>query len=564
MPKIMADPNDDISVIEEIPAQPKADVSEPDVNGHAEPAEVVVDAASQDDEAVNADSHEDPRLYQTSLSTCSDTAKDDGVFCGPSADDSTSDLETDDEEVTTVVFSPDHMEYQDKYCADCVLTFTSSCIKIEGSFLDDDEEPFILQWGIEDVLYIKSHWYQRAGMTMLKIRVLMEDDDTLQAENVECPSGTELRFAFIGTDWFAKQEAVTSLNDTYKTLWTAIHESGDTVDGHTQSSFLKYFPCFDQPFEEVIYPKGEIDAVSIGKRDASRGSLSGSASFRKKKLFRKWNLGLSSGLILLFKYLSYHWSLIVMCHLGEVATYQDEDVTKLSKVPCILHMDPIRGNHTGLNGLMQRKCALLEHIVVAPYWLMACDPRWIDCCGKLTHNRLVTHVGLIAVAKGCTNLESLKITLGDISNEAIECLGTHLKNLHKFRILVKNDRTTDLPLDNGIVAMLMGCTKLERLDITLWHGGLTDVGLEYIGKYGANLRSLSLTRIGNSNAGLVKLSEGCPKLRKLKLMGCPFSKQAVTSFVFNMPSLRYVWFDSSDHGWNVLILTRPEFFSFES
>ena len=24
---------------------------------------------------------------------------------------------------------------------------------------------------------------------------------------------------------------------------------------------------FDQPFEEIIYPKGEVDAVSIGKRD---------------------------------------------------------------------------------------------------------------------------------------------------------------------------------------------------------------------------------------------------------------------------------------------------------
>ncbi|GJY79317.1 hypothetical protein Tco_0485118 [Tanacetum coccineum] len=74
------------------------------------------------------------------------------VFCGPSSNYCTSELETDDEEVTTVVFSPDHMAYQDKYCADCVLTFTSSCIKIEGSFLDDDEEPFRLHWGIEDIL----------------------------------------------------------------------------------------------------------------------------------------------------------------------------------------------------------------------------------------------------------------------------------------------------------------------------------------------------------------------------------------------------------------------------
>nr|GEU42599.1 mucin-5AC isoform X1 [Tanacetum cinerariifolium] len=45
--KIMVDPNDDISVMEEILAQPKANVSEPDVNRHDEP-EVVIDVASQD------------------------------------------------------------------------------------------------------------------------------------------------------------------------------------------------------------------------------------------------------------------------------------------------------------------------------------------------------------------------------------------------------------------------------------------------------------------------------------------------------------------------------------
>ncbi|GKD54484.1 probable ubiquitin-like-specific protease 2B isoform X1, partial [Tanacetum coccineum] len=31
----------------------------------------------------------------------------------------------------------------------------------------------------------------------------------------------------------------------------------------------------------------------------------------------------------------------------------DEDVTKLSKMPCILHMDHIQGNHIGLNGPMK-------------------------------------------------------------------------------------------------------------------------------------------------------------------------------------------------------------------
>ncbi|GJY84015.1 leucine-rich repeat, cysteine-containing subtype protein [Tanacetum coccineum] len=183
---------------------------------------------------------------------------------------------------------------------------------------------------------------------------------------------------------------------------------------------------------------------------------------------------------------------------------------------------------------------------------------------KLTHYRPVTHVGLIALAKGCTKLECVKVRVEDISNEAIKCIGKHLKNLCNFRVhLAKKDGTTDVPLDNGIRALLMGCSKLEKLDITLerldMHEGLTDVGLEYIGKYGANLRSLFLTRIRNFNAALVKFLEGCPKLRKLKLTNCPFSKQAVTNFVFNMPSLRYVWIKGSDRDRTVLALMRPDF-----
>ncbi|GKC98025.1 leucine-rich repeat, cysteine-containing subtype protein [Tanacetum coccineum] len=153
-----------------------------------------------------------------------------------------------------------------------------------------------------------------------------------------------------------------------------------------------------------------------------------------------------------------------------------------------------------------------------------CGDRGLEVIGmfckklrKLTYYGTVTHMGLIALAKGCTKLEYLKVWLEDISNEALECVGTHLKNLRDFHIsdlfTGKEDNMTDFPLENGVRAMLMGCRKLERLDITLLHGGLTDVGLEYIGKYGANLRSLSLTHIGESDAGLVKLSKGCPKLR---------------------------------------------------
>ncbi|GJR84994.1 nucleosome assembly protein 1,4 [Tanacetum coccineum] len=113
----------------------------------------------------------------------------------------------------------------------------------------------------------------------------------------------------------------------------------------------------------------------------------------------------------------------------------------------------------------------------------------------------------------------------------------------------------DLPLDNGIRAMLTGCNKLERLDIHLFHGGLTDVGLGYIGKYGRNLVYLSLKCIGESDAGLVELSKGCPKLRKLKLKSCPFSEQAVATLLYNICSLRYISVLIRHR--TVLALTRP-------
>ncbi|GKC48706.1 leucine-rich repeat, cysteine-containing subtype protein [Tanacetum coccineum] len=118
---------------------------------------------------------------------------------------------------------------------------------------------------------------------------------------------------------------------------------------------------------------------------------------------------------------------------------------------------------------------------------------------KLTHRGRVTHVGLIALEKGCINLESLDVLIEDTSHEALECVGTHLKNMRYFRICMGNENNIrDLPLDNGIQAMLMACSKLERLCIIhLWHGGLTDVGLEYIGKYGVIKRKDEKEEIGS-------------------------------------------------------------------
>ncbi|GKD21595.1 leucine-rich repeat, cysteine-containing subtype protein, partial [Tanacetum coccineum] len=62
-----------------------------------------------------------------------------------------------------------------------------------------------------------------------------------------------------------------------------------------------------------------------------------------------------------------------------------------------------------------------------------------------------THMGLMAVAQGCPNLEYLKVWLTDISNESLECIGSNLKNLHVFNMHAfrKKDNPDSL-LDNGI------------------------------------------------------------------------------------------------------------------
>ncbi|KVI08271.1 coronatine-insensitive protein 1-like isoform X1 [Cynara cardunculus var. scolymus] len=156
---------------------------------------------------------------------------------------------------------------------------------------------------------------------------------------------------------------------------------------------------------------------------------------------------------------------------------------------------------------------------------------------------LVSQRGLIDLAQGCLELECLHVNLTDITNEALECVGTHLKKLYDFRMILldKEERITELPLDNGVQALLCGCSRLERLGIYLRPGGLTDVGLGYVGKYAQNVRYMLLGFTGDSDAGLVELSKGCPNLQKLEMRGCGFSEQALTAFVLNVASLRYLW-----------------------
>ncbi|KAF7038636.1 hypothetical protein CFC21_048793 [Triticum aestivum] len=173
----------------------------------------------------------------------------------------------------------------------------------------------------------------------------------------------------------------------------------------------------------------------------------------------------------------------------------------------------------------------------------------------------VSQLGLTAVAVGCRDLEYIAAYVSDITNGALESIGTFCKNLYDFRLVLldRQKQVTDLPLDNGVRALLRSCTKLRRFALYLRPGGLSDTGLDYIGQYSGNIQYMLLGNVGESDHGLIRFAIGCTNLRKLELRSCCFSEQALSLAVLHMPSLRYIWvqgYKASPAGLELLLMAR--------
>lgn len=175
----------------------------------------------------------------------------------------------------------------------------------------------------------------------------------------------------------------------------------------------------------------------------------------------------------------------------------------------------------------------------------------------------VTQKGLIAVAHGCLELEYIAVYVSDITNEAFERIGANLNNLKDFRLVLldKEDTVTDLPLDKGVRALLQGCQGMQRFALYLRPGGLTDVGLSYIGQFSPNVRWMLLGYVGETDEGLVEFSTGCPSLQKLEMRACCFSEHALAIAAMRLTSLRYMWvqgYKTSEMGiYHLLEMARP-------
>ncbi|OAY80055.1 Coronatine-insensitive protein 1 [Ananas comosus] len=174
----------------------------------------------------------------------------------------------------------------------------------------------------------------------------------------------------------------------------------------------------------------------------------------------------------------------------------------------------------------------------------------------------VSHQGLTAISRGCPELQYLAIHVSDITNAALESVGTCSRNLSDFRLVLldREENITELPLDNGVRAMLSGCFKLRRFALYLRPGGLSDVGLGYIGEYSANIRYMLLGKVGESDLGLEMFSRGCPNLQKLELRGCCFSERALALAVIELSALKYLWvhgYSASPDGRELMAMARP-------
>ncbi|KAJ9174962.1 hypothetical protein P3X46_013554 [Hevea brasiliensis] len=306
-----------------------------------------------------------------------------------------------------VVVFPDFILYEDMYCTESRLTFLRSCIRVEGSIVNGATGTFNIEWALDDVISIESEWCRRVETAM--INLYFKPKVSKGAGNANETSAIDkLKFSVYDPCWFQGQKAIKSLDVRYRSIWNVIFDSDRKKDddAFSANSMAIPKPCLyvlDEPFEDVIYPKGDPDAVSISKRDVEllrpgtfindtiidfyikflknkilpkdqhrfhffnsfffrkladldkdpRNACEGRAAFQRvRKWTRKVNLFKKDYIFIPVNY-SLHWSLIVICHPGEVANFRDDECGRALKVPCILHMDSIRGSHRGLKNLIQ-------------------------------------------------------------------------------------------------------------------------------------------------------------------------------------------------------------------
>ncbi|CAL5183836.1 unnamed protein product [Lathyrus oleraceus] len=166
-------------------------------------------------------------------------------------------------------------------------------------------------------------------------------------------------------------------------------------------------------------------------------------------------------------------------------------------------------------------------------------------CGSLEtlslDSEFIHNQGVLAVAKGCPYLKSLKLQCINLTDDALKavgvsCLSLELLALYSFQRFtdkglraigkgckkLKNLTLSDCYFlsDKGLEAIAIGCKELTHLEVNGCHN-IGTLGLESVGKSCQHLSELALLycqRIGD--LGLLQVGKGCQFLQALHLVDC--------------------------------------------
>ncbi|KAL6545815.1 hypothetical protein OROGR_009689 [Orobanche gracilis] len=333
------------------------------------------------DNVLYVDSDEDGRMDLRSSSSF-DLAENEGSLKESKYGANDNDCEA------VVVVAPHYVTYENMHYRRCCLTFSQRFIRLEGSPLHERTETFCFEWPTFDILKIE---YQQCGSVQANIvNIYLKSKDMNVNDAVEGNSGSvELEFVVLDDpQWSEKLEDIKSLDLKYKAAWETIISECN----------------LDESFEDMTYPDGDPDAVFISRSDVELlqpGTfindtiidfyikyLVNKTDPEKQRRFhffntfffqklldmrrdlsetwersddfqrvRKWTRNVNifeKDYIFIPVNLSLHWSLIVICHPGEVANLRDKGMDGSPTIPCILHMDSIRGSHGGFENLIRR------------------------------------------------------------------------------------------------------------------------------------------------------------------------------------------------------------------
>ncbi|XP_042434075.1 probable ubiquitin-like-specific protease 2B isoform X2 [Zingiber officinale] len=315
----------------------------------------------------------------------------------------TADMYELNDELTVTVF-PEYVIHGGTLYGESQLVFSIDNVKIECSDASGSDEKFASEWAVTEIDHIDCQWSESVASALVKL--CFRENIATKIDKVHNNTDVlKVIFSVNDVHWLEKEQKIRNLTAKYKVTWN--FDSRDKIweDVSVGSNALfsrDKFTEIEDSFEDVVYPKGDPDAVCINKRDIDllqpetfindtiidfyikylkdkiqsdqkhrfhffnsfffrkladldkdRGSISeGRAAFlRVRKWTRKVNI-FEKDYIFIPVNFNLHWSLLIICHPGEVGNLKGDEVDSC-KVPCILHMDSIKGSHNGLKNIIQ-------------------------------------------------------------------------------------------------------------------------------------------------------------------------------------------------------------------